>query len=96
MTLLRLAVCALVIFLVLTPCLGFAAGDLALDHWNKHPRHAKASRTDSSPMSWKTIPGVLAYVLPPIVLGMAGPAAVGDVAAASSLASRPPFVPPRI
>lgn len=96
MTLLRLVVGGLVVFLVLTPCLGFAAGDVAPQFWNKHPRHAKASHTDSSPVSWRTIPGVLVPFSPPVVLGQAGPVTACDVVVAPSVASRPPFVPPRV
>jgi hypothetical protein len=91
----RPGVCALVVFLVLTPCLGFAAGDVALLHLTKHPRHAKTSHTDSSSVSWKTTPGVLVHVSAPVVLGMVGPVATGDVVVAPSFTSRPPFVPPR-
>ncbi len=59
MTLLRLVEGGLLAFLMLTPCLGFAAGDVALQLWNTHPRHANASHTDSSHVSWKTTPGIL-------------------------------------
>ncbi len=90
-----LGVCALVVVLVLTPCLGFAAGDLTLQHSTNHPRHAKTSRTDSSSVSWKTTPGILVHVSAPVVLGMVGPVAASDVVVAPAVASRPPFVPPR-
>jgi hypothetical protein len=96
MNLLRLVVGGLVIFLVLTPCLGFAAGDGTLQLWNTHPRHAKTSHTDSSIWSWKTTPGILLLTSPPVVFGPAGPVAAPDVVVASLSASRPPFVPPRI
>ncbi len=96
MTLLRLVVGGLVVFLVLTPCLGFASGDVAPQLWNKHPRHAKASHTDSSPVSWKTTPGILVPFSPPVVLGLSGPVAARDVVVAPPFASRPPFVPPRV
>jgi hypothetical protein len=84
----------LVVFLVLTPCLGFAAGDLALQFWNKHPRHAKTSHTDS--FQWKTTPGILVPFSGAITLGLVGPAAVHALAVATVFASRPPFVPPRV
>lgn len=96
MTLLRVVVGALVVFLVLTPCLGFAAGDVVLQLRNNHPRHAKASHTDSSPMSWKTTPGILVPISRPVVLGLAGRVAARDVVVAPSFVSRPPFVPPRV
>ena len=95
MNLLRIVVGGLVVFLVLTPCLGFAAGDGALQLWNTHPRHAKTSHTDSSTWSWKTTPGILVLIFPPVVFGPAGPVAARDVVVASVSASRPPFVPPR-
>jgi hypothetical protein len=95
MMLLRLALCSLIAFLVLTPCLGFAAGDGALGHWTRHHRTARAPHTDSSPLAWKTTPGVLPHLSPPGVLGLAGSVAVRDVVVAPSLALRPPFVPPR-
>ena len=94
MTGLRLVVGVLVVALVVAPCLGFAGGNVALHHLTKHPGPAKTSRTGSS-ASWKTTPGVLAYGSPAIVLGIAGPVPVRDVVDAPSLASRPPFVPPR-
>jgi len=96
MTLLRFVVGWLLVFLVLTPCLGFAAGDVALQLWNKHPRQTNASHTDSSPVSRKTTPGILVPVSPPVVLGLAGPVAVCDVVVAPSFVSGPPFVPPRV
>lgn len=95
MTLLRLTVCSLIACLVLTPCLGFAAGDLALGHSTRQHRTAKAPHTDSSPLTWKTTPGVLVHLLPLGVLGLAGPIAARDGAAAHSFALRQPFVPPR-
>jgi hypothetical protein len=95
MHLLRLATCALIGFLVLTPCLGFAAGDATPGQGARHHRPAKAPHTDSSPQSWKTVPGVLVHLAPLSVLGLAGPVTAHDVVVASSLALRPPFVPPR-
>ena len=96
MTLLRLAACALIGFLVLTPCLGFAAGDATLGQWARHHRPAKAPHTDSSPLSsWKTVPGVLVRLAPPGVLGLAGVVVGPEVVVAPSFALRPPFVPPR-
>jgi len=95
MTLLRLALCPLIAFLVLTPCLGFAAGDVALEHWTRHHRTAEAPHTDASPPSWKTIPGILVHLSPPGVLALTGSVAARDVVVALSLALRPPFVPPR-
>lgn len=96
MNLQRLAVCSLIAFLVLTPCLGFAAGDVAPGHWIRYHRTAKARHTDSSPLwSWKTTPGVLVQLSPLGVLGPAGPLAARDVVVVPSFALRPPFVPPR-
>ena len=94
MNLLRLIVGGLVVFLVLTPCLGFAAGDMALQLWNKHPRHAKTSHPDF--FQWKTTPGILVPHSAAIFLGLVGPAAARDLAVATIFASRPPFVPPRV
>jgi hypothetical protein len=91
MTLLRLAACALIGFLVLTPCLGFAGGDVTPGQWARHHRPAKAPHTDS----WKTVPVVLVHLAPLGVLGLAGRVAARDVVVAPSLALRPPFVPPR-
>jgi len=88
MTLLRLAVCSLVAFLVLTPCLGFAAGDVIFDHWTRHHRTAGAPHAGAAP-------GILPYLSALAALGPAGAVAVHDVVVAPSLALRPPFVPPR-
>ena len=88
MTLLRLAVCSLIAVVVLTPCLGFAAGDLVFGHWTRHHRTAGAPHTG-------TTPGILPYLSALAALDRAGAVTVHDVVAAPSFALRPPFVPPR-
>jgi len=92
----RIIVIRLALFLLVAPFLSFAAGDVALQIWNKHPRHAKTQQTDSSTFTSKTTPGILATVFTPVVLRLAGDIAAWDPILVPSLVSRPPFVPPRV
>lgn len=91
----RIGILGLLVFLVVTPCLGFAGGDAALQIWNKHPRHASTQQTDASSFTWKTTPGTLTPISPPVVLGPVGEVAAWRSVVVGSLVSRPPFVPPR-
>ena len=95
MTVLRIIVYGLIVVLVLTPFLGFAAGDVAVQIWNKHPRHAKAPSDDVPRITWKTTPGTVTSPPAVIVLVRVGPAYTQAPALAQSLITRPPFVPPR-
>ncbi len=92
----RIIVIRLALFLLVAPFLSIAAGDVALQIWNKHPRHAKTQQTDSSTFTSKTTPGILATVFTPVVLRLAGDIAAWDPILVPSLVSRPPFVPPRV
>ena len=92
----RVIIVGLIVFLVVTPFLGFAGGDTVLQIWNKHPRHAQTQQTNASSFTWKTTPGTLTAISPPVVLGL-----VGEVAGWSRVSfdrSRrvPRFVPPRV
>ncbi len=95
MTPVRLIMFGLIIALILTPLLGFAAGDVALQTWNKHPHQATGQHHAASRLSCKSTPGVTAVPPPTLVLAPAGwlPASVPGVARLG--VSRPPFVPPR-
>jgi hypothetical protein len=95
MTSLRVTVCALALLLVLASVLGFAAGDVALQLWNTHPRHAAGHHTDPAHLVWKSTPATLTPSPAAVILGFAGrlTPAVSSVVATGSL--RPPFVPPR-
>jgi hypothetical protein len=91
----RIMIAGLILFLVVTPFLGFAGGDAALQIWNKHPRHAQTQQTDSSSFAWKTTPGTVTSVSSPVVLGLAGEVAAWSPMVVRTLVPRPPFVPPR-
>lgn len=92
----RGTVYVLIVFLVLTPFLGFATGDFARQIWTKQPRQASPQH-DESP---RTV-----LKLPPVTVGLAsaGPVllvieavTVVDEVLSLPVVSRPPFVPPRV
>ena len=91
----RITVGGLIVFLVLTPLLGFAAGDFALQTWTKHPRHAKAEHPEAPRPALKSPPATVAFSFGPPVLALLGPVALADAVLSLPLVSRPPFVPPR-
>ena len=92
----RMIIVGLSILLVMTPFLGFAGGDTALQIWNERPRHAQTQQTDASSFTWKTTPGTLTAISPRVVLGLVGEVAACSPVVVRSLVSRPPFVPPRV
>jgi hypothetical protein len=94
MTSRRLLVAGLITFLVLTPFLGFAAGDVQ-QLWNKHPRHAKSAAAEPLSGVWKTISGTLEPSSPHLVLALAGRVSPRDTVASPFFIDRAPFVPPR-
>lgn len=91
---LRRAINSVVItFLVLTPCFGFAAGEVSPP---SKPAGETAPHHDGPPQFvWKTTPATI-VALPPIPsFGLLGRLTVADARSPASFVSRPPFVPPR-
>lgn len=96
MTPTRVGLCVLVTVLVLTPFLGFAAGEVAHHIWEKHPRHATGHHADASPFVWKTTPGTLASRPAPLVVARVERLVVESPVMLTPLIAQPPFVPPRV
>jgi hypothetical protein len=91
----RTVIAGVVALLVLTPCLGFAGGDVALHIWNKYPRHAKAHHDEGPHIAWKIVPGSVVSFPTMAELDFAGFLVSSDPIAVPSVVPRPPFVPPR-
>src|ERR1700739_3235516 len=95
MTPARFVMFGLIACLVLTPLLGFAGGDVTLQIWNKHPRHAAGHHHDGFRLAWKATVGATAPPVPTVALAPTGWLSATVPAAGRSGVSRPPFVPPR-
>jgi hypothetical protein len=95
MTALRCGLCVLVVFLVVTPCLGLAAGEPVLHVRTKHSHHAVGHDSDSSRAAWKTTPGTPSPSLPVQVLSLVGRLSSSPTLVVTPPTIRPPFVPPR-
>jgi hypothetical protein len=92
----RPGVLFLIAFLVLTPFLGFAAGEVAHHVWDKHPRHAPPNGADGPHLVWKTTPGTVASGLMSVGSTFVGRLVVEDSHLALAAVLRPFFVPPRV
>ncbi len=94
-TLRRVSLCGLILVLVITPVLGFAAGAEALHIWNKCPRHASHHHADVAHFVWKTTPSVSAPQAPMMTASSPERIFTDTPARAASVIASPPFVPPR-
>jgi hypothetical protein len=95
MTSIRVSVVLMIGFLVLTPFLGFAAGDVA-HIWDKHPRHTAGPHSGGPQPVWKPTPGTLVGTPVPTVVSLIGWLVVEPPLVATLATARPPFVPPRV
>jgi hypothetical protein len=95
MTLSRTVVFGLIAVLLLTPVLGFAAGDPALPIRAEHPRHAAGHHDHALRPAGKNPPGAVVVPAPGLLLAPAGWLAATDPAAMIPVVTSPPFVPPR-
>jgi len=85
----RLLVLALVLVLLLTASLAFAAGDVLMPHpWSKHSQSASRAIV-------KLPSGITPAAVAVVALPLLGPLAATVSPAAASIPVRPPFVPPR-
>ena len=96
MTALRVTVCGLLVALLVGPLLAFAGGDVAHDDWNKHPRHGGQNHVDPHRLPWKSMPGTTTRALSPFIGTPLGWVAMTATTFVPSIASPPPFVPPRV
>jgi hypothetical protein len=93
----RLLVLALIVVLPLTAFLAFAAGDVFVPHhWGKHARHPGGRSDDASRMVVKLPSGITTTLTSVVALPLLGPLVATALPPASSIALRPPFVPPRV
>ena len=92
---LRVTVFALVVLVVLAPCLGFAAGEPAPFAPHKHSSHARGRDAGCARAAWKSTPGTAVAALPTVVLSLVGRLSSPRTLVVASPMLRPPFVPPR-
>jgi hypothetical protein len=92
---LRVTVSALVVLLVLAPCLGFAAGEAAPPVPHKHSSHGPGRGPGGSRAIWTSTPGTPVVALPAVVLSLVGRLSSSRPLVVASPMLRPPFVPPR-
>jgi hypothetical protein len=95
MSAVRVATWALGLLLAVGPPLGFAAGDQALQIWNKHPRHA-SSEVGAPHAASKTAQAAATPARPAPSFSHARTFFAEAPLATSSPGLRPPFVPPRV
>jgi hypothetical protein len=91
----RTVVFGLIAVLLLTPVLGFAAGDPALSIRDAHPRHAAGHHDHALRPAGENPPGAVVVPVPGLLLAVAGWLAPTDPAAMIPVVTSPPFVPPR-
>ena len=97
MSLTRCLVLALIVVLPLTASLAFATRDVLVPHHSgKHARHSGDRSHDVSRVAVKLPSGVTTTTAAAVALPLLGPLVATARPPASSIALRPPFVPPRV